>query len=305
METLCVGEILWDLLPSGAKEGGAPMNVAIHMKKLGHDARFAGRVGNDAMGRSLASFLIKHGIDTSLLQIDHLLPTGTVEVNLTNENDVSFSIVDNVAYDNMSVDTDLLHVAEESDAIVYGTLASRHEHTRETILKLLDATPGIKVVDVNLRPPYDSREVTALMLSKADIAKLNDNELKTISEWYNIDLPEKETMEWFTDRFRLKLVCLTKGAKGAMIYDAVNKKSFTHDGYKVKVVDTVGAGDAFLSGFLVYYLDKKSLEESLTLANAVGALVASKSGGTPEYTLKEVVKIIRGQQIKVTTREFI
>jgi fructokinase len=299
MKTLCIGEILWDLLPSGAKEGGAPMNVAIHMKKLGHDAQFAGRVGNDAMGRSLASFLLKHGIDTSLLQIDHLMPTGTVEVDLINEHDVSFSIVDDVAYDNMGVDTDLLYTAKESDAIVYGTLASRHEYTRGTILKLLDATPGIKVVDVNLRPPYDSQEVTALMLSKADIAKLNNDELKTISEWYKIDLPEKEILEWFADRFRLKLVCLTKGANGAMIFDAVNKNSFTHKGYKVKVVDTVGAGDAFLSGFLVSYLSKKSLEESLTLASAVGALVASKSGGTPEYTLKEVKEIIEEQQIKV------
>ena len=279
------------------------MNVAIHMKKLGHDARFAGRVGNDAMGRSLASFLIKHGIDTSLLQIDHLLPTGTVEVNLTNENDVSFSIVDNVAYDNMSVDTDLLHVAEESDAIVYGTLASRHEHTRETILKLLDATPGIKVVDVNLRPPYDSREVTALMLSKADIAKLNDNELKTISEWYNIDLPEKETMEWFTDRFRLKLVCLTKGANGAMIYDAVNKKSFIHDGYKVKVVDTL-ARRCFSLRFSCLLSGQKFGRVAYTCQRRWGT-GSLQIGRNPEYTLKEVVKIIRGQQIKVTTRELI
>ena len=158
MKTLSIGEILWDLLPSGAKEGGAPMNVAIHMKKLGGNALFSGRVGNDPMGRSLASYLLKHGIDTSLLQIDHLLPTGTVEVEFRNNNDVSFSIVDNVAYDNMGVDTELMYAAKESDAIIYGTLASRHESTRDTILKLLKVTNGVKVVDVNLRPPFDTRE---------------------------------------------------------------------------------------------------------------------------------------------------
>ena len=298
MKTLSIGEILWDLLPSGAKEGGAPMNVAIHMKKLGGNALFSGRVGNDPMGRSLASYLLKHGIDTSLLQIDHLLPTGTVEVEFRNNNDVSFSIVDNVAYDNMGVDTELMYAAKESDAIIYGTLASRHESTRDTILKLLEITGGIKVIDVNLRPPFDTREVTETMLSKADIAKLNDDELKTISGWYKIELPDKEALVWLANEFRLKLVCLTKGADGAMVYDPVMGNYLEHKGFKVKVADTVGAGDAFLSGFLYSYLNKKSLEESLTLACAVGALVASKTGGTPEYSLKEVEEIISQQQIK-------
>ncbi len=299
MKTLSIGEILWDLLPSGAKEGGAPMNVAIHMKKLGHDALFAGKVGNDAMGRSLASFLLKHGIDTSLLQTDHSLPTGTVEVEFKNNHDVTFDIVDNVAYDNMGVDTELLYAAKDADAIVYGTLASRHETTRETILKLLDATSGVKVVDVNLRPPYDTKEITALMLSKADIAKLNNYEIQTIAEWYKIDLPERDTLAWFADRFRLKLVCLTKGENGAMTYESASGNILEHRGYKVNVADTVGAGDAFLSGFLFSFLNKKSLEESLTLASAVGALVASKTGATPEYTFNEVKEIISEKNINV------
>ena len=288
---LCIGEILWDLLPTGAKAGGAPMNVALHLLKLGFEVRFAGSIGNDPFGDGLRQFLKLHGLDTNLLQSDDKLPTSTVVVHLGPDNQVSFEIVDNVAWDRIEFTDDLLDISGKSDVVIYGTLAARHEFSRNTILSVLKNTSGIKLIDVNLRAPYNKKEIVEPLLEKADIAKLNDEELRYIGKWYDKYGEEKELTKWLSDRFKCDMICITRGAKGALVY---NKGDFyEHPGFKVKVEDTVGSGDAFLAGFLAYYLAGKDLYSSLEFACATGALVATKAGATPEYRTDEINEIIK------------
>jgi fructokinase len=288
---LCIGEILWDLLPAGAKAGGAPMNVALHLFKFGFKVRFAGKVGNDPPGDSLRMFLQSHGLDANLLQVDNQLPTSTVVVHLGPDNQVDFEIVDNVAWDRIEFTDDLLDTSRQSDVIIYGTLAARHEFSRNTILKVLDNTSGIKLIDVNLRAPFNKQEMVEPLLEKADIAKLNDDELRHIGKWYDQSGGEKEMTRWLSDRYKCDLICITRGARGALIY---NKGEFyEHPGFKVKVEDTVGSGDAFLAGFLANYLAGKDLCSSLEFACATGALVATKSGATPDYSIGEINEIIK------------
>lgn len=290
---LCIGEILWDLLPAGAKPGGAPLNVALHLLKLGFQVRFAGRVGNDPQGDALRRFLIDHGLDTSLLQLDNNLPTGTVVVHLDPGNKVSFEIVDNVAWDRIEFNEDLHTAAIESDVIIYGTLAARHKFTRETILKTLNAAKGKKLIDVNLRAPFDDREVVEPLLAASDIAKLNDEELRLLGKWYNKKGDERELTQWLSEKFNCDLVCITRGSKGALVFN--RNMFFEHKGFRVEVADTVGSGDAFLAGFLANYLAEKDLDSSLEFANATGALVATKEGATPDYSIDEIVNIIKGR----------
>ncbi|OFY11321.1 MAG: hypothetical protein A2X05_05590 [Bacteroidetes bacterium GWE2_41_25] len=287
---LCVGEVLWDMLPTGPKAGGAPMNVALHLKKFGFNSYFAGRIGNDKLGADLRDFLERQGLDTNLLQVDPLLPTSTVMVCLGANNEVKFEIVDQVAWDRLEPVAELKEAALEASAIIYGTLASRHPYTRETILSLLNSK-AVKLIDVNLRPPFNSRDVAEQLLIKADIAKLNDDELRFIAGWYNIKHEEKELVAWFAEKYGCGMVCVTRGANGALIYD--HGSLFEHEGYKVKVVDTVGSGDAFLAGLLSKYLAGETIGNSLDFACAAGAFVATREGATPGYKIEDFNELIK------------
>lgn len=290
---LCVGEILWDMMPTGAKEGGAPMNVAIHLKKLGYQPEFLSRIGNDSLGDSLRDFLLKNGIPLKNLQVDPILATSTVEVTINQDNSVYFDIVDNVAWDNMEITDDIIETAKLSEAIVFGSLASRHFRSRETIVTLVKNCPGTKIMDVNLRPPYVDRIVIERLLSLSDMVKLNNDELNVISGWNGFEDGEREQIKRFSEKYGSDLVCVTRGENGAIVYRSCDNTFVEHSGYRVRVKDTVGAGDAFLAGFLSCFLGGEKLDYSLEFANATGALVASKTGASPQYDVEEILSLIK------------
>lgn len=289
---ICIGEILWDMLPTGAKAGGAPMNVALHLKKLGLDSKFAGRVGNDSLGNALKDFMLNQGMDIDLVQTDPHFPTSTVEVILNSAHQVRYDIVDNVAWDRIELTDELKIACEKADVLVYGTLASRHAFTHNTIISLFDS-PCLKFIDINLRPPFINQVVVERLLHKSDIAKLNDEELNLIGSWHNQNLDLIDLTKWFAEKFNCQIVCITRGSKGAIVFN--HEEILEHPGYNVKVVDTVGSGDAFLAGFLATFQSGKSLSEALDFACATGALVATKAGGTPTYNLSDIQKIIKSK----------
>lgn len=287
---LCIGEVLWDRLPSGAKPGGAPMNVALHLNAIGQNVSIASRIGNDEPGNELKSFLEKSKLNTELIQVDMSLPTSEVLVHLDENNNATYEICEPVAWDNLELTESLVKKGAESGLIIYGTLASRKTKSRNTILNLLE-NDAIKLIDVNLRKPYDTREIVELLLSKADIVKLNDDELITIAKWHDqFSFKEKDMATWFARQYNAELVCVTKGEKGAILYS--KGEFFDHPGFKVDAVDTVGAGDAFLSGFVAALFEEKTIEKALEFACATGAFVASKAGATPEYNMNEIEQIL-------------
>ncbi len=289
-EILCIGEVLWDRLPSGAKPGGAPMNVALHLNAIGLDAAIASSVGNDEAGQQLIDFLQESGVKTDLIQLDDKLPTSEVLVHLDANNNATYEICEPVAWDNIVPTSELAEKAKNSGLIIYGSLASRNKTTRNTLLQLLD-NDAVKLIDVNLRKPYDKQEVIEVLLAKTDIVKLNDDELVVIAAWHGIkDKSEKELVEWFVAHYGVEMLCVTKGDKGALMY--YQNSFFEHPGYKVNAVDTVGAGDAFLAGLVASFLLHKTAEDALAFACATGAFVASKSGATPKYDMNEINSIL-------------
>jgi fructokinase len=289
-EILCIGEVLWDRLPSGAKPGGAPMNVALHLNAIGLDAAIASSVGNDDAGKQLVDFLANSGVDTSLIQTDEKLPTSEVLVHLDENNNASYEICEPVAWDNIQLNDALAKKAQNSGLIIYGSLASRNPTTRETLLKLLD-NDAVKLIDVNLRQPYDKQDVLELLLAKSDIVKLNDDELRVFAGWNGIEgKTEQELIKWFVQHYNVEMLCVTRGEKGAAMFH--ENTFYEHPGFKVNAVDTVGAGDAFLAGLVAAFLQKKSPKEAITFACATGAFVASKAGATPEYNMNEIQAII-------------
>lgn len=289
-EILCIGEVLWDKLPSGAKPGGAPMNVALHLNAIGMDATIASSIGNDDEGNKLKAFLNSSGLDTSYIQTEDFLPTSEVLVQLDENNNATYEICEPVAWDNIRLTNELMDKAKRSGLMIYGTLASRNPISRESIMSLLDYS-GVKLIDVNFRKPYDSQKVVEGLLMKADIVKMNDDELVVFANWYNKHkYDEKSLIKWFASQYNIKMVCITKGEDGAILYS--DGEFYEHPGFKVNAVDTVGAGDAFLAGLISSLINDKTPDEALAFACATGAFVATKTGATPNYDMKEINSIL-------------
>ncbi len=289
-QILCVGEMLWDRLPSGSKPGGAHMNVAIHLKAAGQIVFIAGRVGKDKAGQDLKKFIKKAGLELDLIQEDELLPTSEVIVELDQERNAKFIIKEPVAWDNIEFTDKLAEKAGESGVLIYGSLASRGKKSRDTILKLLDSD-AVKLIDVNFRKPYDTKDIIEPLLKRSDIVKLNDDELRIIAGWHGKgSFEEKDLADWFANRYNVRMVCVTKGARGALLYS--EGEIYEHNGFKVNVVDTVGAGDAFLAGFLISLFEKKSLADTLSFACATGAFVAENEGATPVFNIDRIIQIM-------------
>ncbi|WP_297087970.1 carbohydrate kinase [uncultured Draconibacterium sp.] len=289
-EILCVGEVLWDRLPTGAKPGGAPMNVALHLNAIGQKVTVVSSVGNDKAGDDLKLFLEKSGLETTFIQTDSELPTSEVLVQLDANKNATYEICEPVAWDNIHLSESLAQKAQQSGLLVYGSLASRNSKTRNTLLSLLNGNT-INLIDVNFRKPYNQQTVVEQLMQQTHLAKLNDEELLTFASWHKQSAEnEKDLVKWFSEYYQLQMVCVTKGEKGALLY--ADGQLFEHPGFKVKAVDTVGAGDAFLAGMIAALFEEKSWEQALAFACATGAFVASKAGATPKYDRREIENIL-------------
>lgn len=282
---ICFGEILWDMLPAGKMPGGAPVNVAIHLKYNQFFPGIITRVGKDELGNSLLDFVIQKGLSTQYIQIDKTYPTGIVEANITNKNEVTYKIVEPVAWDFIEYDSAAASLVEQSDVFVFGSLAARNDITRSTLLQYLKIAK-LKVFDVNLRPPHYTPHRIEQLMQSASIVKMNHNELEEIMSWHGRHVDEKSSMQNLKNHFNLELVIVTRGEKGAAVLD--NKGYFEHTGFQVKVEDTIGSGDAFLATFLSNYLHQQSTQEALEKACMVGAFVATQKGATPAYNPSEI-----------------
>lgn len=289
-EILCIGEVLWDRLPSGAKPGGAPMNVALHLNAIGMDVAIASSIGNDDAGKELKAFLNKSGVDTQYIQEDESLPTSEVLVHLDENNNATYEICEPVAWDAIKLSDSLMEKAKNAGLLIFGTLASRNPIARQTIMRLL-TYDGLKLMDVNFRKPYDKQEIVETLLQNTDIVKMNDDELVVFANWYNKHkYDEKSLIKWFAAQYNIKMVCITKGEDGAILY--CDGEFYEHPGFKVNAVDTVGAGDAFLAGLISSLINVKTPDEALAFACATGAFVATKTGATPNYDMKEINSIL-------------
>lgn len=286
---VCFGEVLWDLLPSGKIAGGAPMNVAVHARQLGIPAQVISNIGDDALGNELSAFLRHKGVDITLLQTVTAYPTGTVNVTLDYNGSPTYEIVKPVAWDFIHTDKQNTDAARNADAFVYGSLAARHEISRNTLLELLEVA-SLKVFDVNLRSPYYSDSLVIELLGKADIVKMNDEELQMIGKWLAIDDHEENIAMRIKSHFDLHQLIVTRGSDGAWLFNEDGMMS--HSASSVVVQDTIGCGDSFLAAFLSKFLQDESPEHCLEFAAYTGAYVATQKGGTPEFSERHILDLM-------------
>jgi len=292
---VCFGEVLWDVLPSGKVAGGAPMNVAYQSKSLGCEVQMISAIGNDDLGKELIAFLNKKGIPTNLIQTNYTFPTSTVQVTLNEKGSASYEIVKPVAWDFIYPDEVRIAAIEHADILLFGSLICREEYSRKTLFELIDKAQKT-VFDVNLRAPFYSQPLLESLLEKADVVKVNDEELDIITGWYGLEKDIAGQMELVKDKFKIETLVMTKGKHGAFCLH--NNELTTQKSFLVEVQDTVGAGDAFLAAFITKMLYGETWQGCLEFACATGALVATKSGGTPEINETLVKDFLLEQQSK-------
>ncbi|MGO8701252.1 MAG: carbohydrate kinase family protein [Limisphaerales bacterium] len=276
-----IGEILWDLLPSGKQMGGAPANFAYHADALGARSRVISRVGQDALGTEILQRLQALGLPVDGVQIDSSAPTGTVTVELSADGQPRYTIHENVAWDRLALEKSALAAAAVADAVSFGTLGQRRSPARETVQALLAAArpEALRIFDVNLRQDYFSREVIETSLRLANIVKLNDAELPVLAEMLGWHGGVRQQIEQLARHYSLRLVCLTRGAHGSLLFS--NGQWADDPGEPVVVKDTVGAGDAFTAALTVGVLAGKPLDAVNRHANQVARYVCACEGATP------------------------
>jgi fructokinase len=287
---VCFGEILWDILPTGKQPGGAPFNVAVHLHQLGVPTELISRVGDDELGTELLDFMRSKGLATTYVQHGHSHLTGIVKANVDDRQEVSYKIVQPVAWDYIQPEPELAALVAGADMLVFGSLAARSPATRETLLRLLPLV-RYRVFDVNLRPPHYTRCTVEQLLSQANMVKLNHHELAELLGWQGqADLPDAEALPYLARAFDLDMVCLTRGADGAALW---TKGGFYESpGFVVEVQDTIGSGDSFLAALLRGWQAGQDPAECLRTACATGALVASHAGATPLITEKAIAALL-------------
>lgn len=287
MNVLSFGEILWDVYPDKAYIGGAPLNFAAHLAKHGETVFMLSSVGNDELGTAALDRIEEWGVAPDLVATIHDIPTGQCLVTLDERSVPTYNLLSDVAYDYILTDI----VGDAFDVLYFGTLALRGEHNRRALQKLLDTHSYEHVfVDVNIRPPFYSKETVAFAVNHATILKISDEELATVAGL--LDMSDTADYKAFAaalaDRFpHLRCIIITRGGDGAYALDCAARQGFSCPCADVSVVSTVGAGDSFSASFLHKYGQGNPIPDCLAYASKIAGFVVSQYDAVPDYKAED------------------
>lgn len=283
---VCFGEVLWDLLSNETLPGGAPMNVAYHLQKLGTPPALITRIGMDDYGKRLISHLSSQDLTTDYFQVDDdYHSTGLVYAIPNEYHEVVYDIVYPSAWDFIQWNDEYFDLVSKAEYFVFGSLTSRSKASRDTLSQLLEGA-NKKVLNLNLRSPHYHRLHVEALLQQADLLRLNIGELQLVTGWFSHFRSVQDRMKILQDQFSIETIMVTMGDEGVM----VNDNGILHrlPGYKVEIADPIGSGDAFLAGFLHQKLQGSPTPEALQFASGLGAFIATRSGACPSYESCEI-----------------
>ena len=289
-EFYAFGEILWDCLPSGRHAGGAPFNVAAHLVQLGASASLISAVGQDQLGDEILKVAEEKGVNTQFVVRARIgLATGTVLVTVDANGNATYELVQPVAWDEIRVLPETLEAVAQARALIFGSLACRSPYNLDQLNRLLAVEGPMKFFDVNLRPPFADPPLVIELAKRADVIKLNDDEVGKLASWLQtgdatLDTPRNpealaEACAALAKAINGSRICVTRAAEGAALWDSGNLLCASAP--KVSVKDTVGAGDSFMAGLMIGLTRGADAQKVVENACRVGAFVASHDGATP------------------------
>lgn len=275
------GEILWDMFPSGPRFGGAPANFAFHAASLGAPVSLVSRVGNDRLGESAAGVLRRAESLDAVVGVSDEFPTGAVQVKLDGEGSASYAFGDNEAWDHIEWSAGLTCLANNLSAVCFGTLSQRSDRSRETLFRFLNecSSAAMRVLDLNLRAPFFDDALIRESVARANVLKVNDDELRTLAELYSLSGSEEDIVPKLAEQQGLCAIAVTCGSRGGLIYRDRDLNRCVAQ--PVEIVDTVGAGDSFTAAFVVGLLRELPLEVINRSACRIAEFVCSQPGPTP------------------------
>ena len=275
---LSIGELLWDMLPDGKRLGGAPVNFAYYVERGGCKAYAVSAIGRDASGDELLAEFNCLGLDSSFIQRNEN-PTSSVGVSLDSNGVPQYEIYENVAWDNICADEKILALSQTADAICWGSLAQRSEKSRQAILQIIDNSSEntLKIFDINLRQNFYSKEIIENSLVRADVLKLNEDEIVVLAEMFGLSGDIQAKMKSLMDIYSLRYLIFTMGGEGSIIMN--NDGEMSHQKpIATKIVDTVGAGDSFTATFIASILNGVDFREAHKMASNMASKVCGHSG---------------------------
>ena len=284
------GELLWDLLPSGKVLGGAPANFIYRINSFGDEGTLLSKVGNDKAGRDAREAIKKLGLSDENIQTDYEFSTGSVKVKIDAHGNPDFNIITDVAYDHIEINAEMIDAFTEADCVCFGTLVQRYGISKNTLRELIHEAPDVvKFLDINLRKKCYTVASVEESLRMANILKANDEELLITKELLGLKGENlKDLAREVLKTFNIKIILCTLGSNGA--FCLTQDDMFHYDpGYQISLGDTVGAGDAFSAGFVHYYMNGESIEESLRFGNASGAMVSTTTGATSPVSKEQIL----------------
>ena len=269
------GEVLFDIFPDGTEVlGGAPFNVAWHLQAFGQAPLFVSRIGDDPLGHAIHEAMQDWGMDDAGLQVDTSCPTGMVQIDLK-DGEPRFDILPARAYDR--IDSDSLPQLAQGSLLYHGSLALREDVSRNAFERIRAQSAPRPFVDVNLRPPWWDKARVLDLLDGAAWVKINEHELAAL-------VPEAreraQQASMLQDRFALKTLYVTEGASGAFARTPDGSVLRVAPRGEVRVVDAVGAGDAFASVLILGLLADWPLQSSLDRAQAFASAIVGQRGAT-------------------------
>lgn len=297
MRIIALGEMLWDVFPEKEFLGGAPLNFSAASQRLGNDVAFITAVGDDERGRAALASMTALGLQTDFVRVVRGAPTATAVLTIDKTGSASYVFKRPAVFDPLIVnETQSDRLAELQPQWVYfGSLTQTDSGNEKLVQKLIQSLPGVRCFyDMNLRDGHWNLALVERLSAMASILKLNDDEAKLL---FGLTCAGEEfTLESFcrlwSSRHTIDMICITQGGEGCAIFHEGRLRRF--NGYAVKVVDTVGAGDAFAAAFLHGFALGWPMERIAPFANALGALVASRAGATPPWTVEECLQLMAG-----------
>jgi fructokinase len=281
---LVIGEILFDVFPDYRRLGGAPFNFAYHLKNFGFNVRFISRIGMDDAGKEILHRLELAGFNLDDMQIDDVHPTGSVKVKLDKSGAPQFDIISEVAYDYITFITEYhANLIDEARIIYFGSLVQRSESGFENLQAFIsqNASKKLNFYDINLRPGCYNNEIIEKSLLKTDILKLNTTELEKLRRMRSLKMDNEQFVYYLMETHSIQTVSLTKGEQGSELF--TSQGSFSADPADlIKVVDSVGAGDAYAAMLVAGMLKNWSPQVILERASLFASRICEIKGAIPQ-----------------------
>jgi len=288
------GEIVWDILPNGKVLGGTPSNLVFRCNSFGEEGHLLSRVGDDELGKAAFERLAELNISDRNVQVDAEFPTGEVQVTFDENGESKYKVKEDVAFDHIEFSAEALKLARQADCLCFGLLPQRYGLSKNTIRELINESPdSLHFFDLKLFEHFFDVKVVEKLLRVSNVVRMKEKEVTFLAKALGIEIVTfNEFLEKIAAKYKIDLVIITRGENGILAY---SKKEglFADPGYIVEMKDNIGSGMAFAAGFLHYYLNGKSLPDSLKFGNAAGALNTTQRGATSFFNKSDVLNFMR------------